>query len=65
VFPAAITWNLSLQYDVIREADGQDLQVYFNIDNLFDKDPPLIWSFVSNYDVLGRYFKFGVRYTMP
>ena len=65
VFPAAITWNLSLQYDVIREPDGQDLQVYFNIDNLFDKDPPLIWAFVSNYDVLGRYFKFGIRYTMP
>jgi outer membrane receptor protein involved in Fe transport len=65
LFPAAITWNLSLQYDVIQEPNGQNLQVYLNIDNLLDKDPPLIWSFVSNYDVMGRYFKVGLRYTMP
>jgi outer membrane receptor protein involved in Fe transport len=65
VFPAAITFNLHLAYDVIQEPDGRDLQVYFNVDNLLDKDPPIIWSFVSNYDVVGRFFKLGVRYTMP
>jgi iron complex outermembrane receptor protein len=65
VWPAAITWNLALTYDVIQEANGEDLQVYFNVDNLMNKDPPIIWSFVSNYDVVGRYFKIGVRYTLP
>lgn len=65
VWPAAITWDLALTYDVIQEPNGQDLQVYFNVDNLFDKDPPIIWWYVSNYDVVGRYFKIGVRYTLP
>ncbi|MDE2477082.1 MAG: TonB-dependent receptor [Alphaproteobacteria bacterium] len=65
IWPAAITWNLALSYDLIQEPDGQDLQVYFNIDNLLDKDPPIIWWYVSNYDVVGRYFKLGVRYTLP
>jgi iron complex outermembrane receptor protein len=65
IWPDAITFNLHVAYDVIQEPDGRDLQVYFNVDNLLDKNPPIIWSFVSNYDVVGRYFKVGVRYTMP
>jgi len=65
IWPAAMTWNLHLAYDVIQEPDGQDLQVYFNVDNLFDKDPPLIWFNVSTYDIVGRYFKIGIRYTTP
>lgn len=65
IWPAAVTWNLALTYDVIQEPSGQDLQIYFNIDNLLDKDPPIIWWYVSNYDVVGRYFKLGVRYTFP
>lgn len=65
VWPAAVTWNLHLAYDLIQEPDGRDLQVYLNVDNVLDKDPPIIWSFVSNYDVVGRFFKVGVRYTLP
>jgi iron complex outermembrane receptor protein len=65
VWPAAITWNLHLAYDVIQEPDGRDLQVYFNVDNLLDKDPPIIWWYLSNYDVVGRFFKVGIRYSMP
>jgi iron complex outermembrane recepter protein len=65
LWPAAITWNLALSYDLIQEPNGEDLQVYLNIDNLLDKDPPIIWWYVSNYDVVGRYFKIGVRYTLP
>lgn len=65
LWPAAVTWNLALTYDVIQEPNGQDLQVYFNVDNLLDKDPPIIWSYLSNYDVVGRFFKVGVRYTLP
>jgi iron complex outermembrane recepter protein len=65
VWPSAITWNLALTYDVIQEPNGEDLQVYFNVDNLLNKDPPIIWWYVSNYDVVGRYFKIGLRYTLP
>ena len=65
VWPAAITWNLALTYDVLQEPNGEDLQVYFNVDNLLNKDPPIIWWYVSNYDVVGRYFKIGLRYTLP
>ena len=64
-WPAAVTLNLSLAYDVIQEPSGQDLQVYLNVDNLLDTPPPLIWPFLSTYDVMGRYFKIGVRYTLP
>ncbi|HEX5278627.1 MAG TPA: TonB-dependent receptor [Micropepsaceae bacterium] len=64
-WPAAVTLNLSLAYDVIQEPSGQDLQVYFNIDNLLDTPPPLVWPFLSTYDVMGRFFKIGVRYTLP
>lgn len=65
LWPAAITWNLSLAYELIQEPNGEDLQVYLNVDNLLDKDPPIIWSYVSNYNVVGRYFKAGIRYTVP
>jgi outer membrane receptor protein involved in Fe transport len=65
LWPASITWNLALTYDLIQEPNGKDLQVYFNVNNLLDKSPPIIWSYVSNYDVVGRYFMLGVRYTMP
>ncbi len=65
IWPAAVTFNLHLAYDVIQEPDGRDLQVYLNVDNLLDKNPPIIWWYVSNYDVVGRYFKLGVRYSMP
>ncbi len=65
IWPSAITWNLAFTYDVIQEPNGQDLQVYFNIDNVFDKSPPIIWWYVSNYDVVGRFFKIGIRYSLP
>ena len=65
VFPASYQFNLGFTYDVIKEPDGRNLQAYLNIDNLFDKDPPIIWWYTSNYDVVGRYFKIGLRYTMP
>jgi outer membrane receptor protein involved in Fe transport len=65
VWPAAVTWNLRLAYDVIKRDNGENLQVYFNVDNVLDKNPPIIWWWVSTYDVVGRYFKIGLRYTTP
>jgi len=37
------------------------VQVYFNIDNAFDRDPPLPANGSAYYDLLGRTYKGGVR----
>jgi outer membrane receptor protein involved in Fe transport len=54
-----------------KPGDGPTLQVYTTINNLLDKDYPLvplssnpglpIATFRSIYDVVGRYFTLGVR----
>jgi outer membrane receptor protein involved in Fe transport len=63
IWPGATTFDLQVAYDVLKQSeDNQNLQVYFNMNNVFDKDPPLIWQYVSEYDVMGRYFELGLRY---
>jgi outer membrane receptor protein involved in Fe transport len=37
------------------------VQVYFNIDNAFDRDPPLPANGSAYYDLMGRTYKGGVR----
>ncbi|MCR5877215.1 TonB-dependent receptor domain-containing protein [Phenylobacterium sp. J367] len=65
-YPAYLYTDLTAQYDVT-----ESTQVYAKVENLFDKDPPLIAngtitiasSSGSNfYDLRGRFFGFGVRY---
>lgn len=48
----------------VRYAFGADKQftVYFNVDNVFDKDPPLPAPGSAYYDLLGRTYKGGVRF---
>jgi hypothetical protein len=66
LLPSSLQWNLALTYDVIQEDDGRDLQVYLNIDNLLNTAPPVgVWANMSSYDVMGRYFRVGLRYKMP
>lgn len=57
-----IYYNLSMSWDVVHDA-GKQFQVYMNIDNLFDKNPPIVaWSLSGGpYDLIGRAFKLGVR----
>ncbi len=46
-------------------SEGRRLQIYGVIDNLFDKDPPVVAiSMLSGapYDMTGRSFKLGVRF---
>jgi iron complex outermembrane recepter protein len=62
IWPAVTQFNLHLAYDVFPKEDNNALQVYLNVDNLFDKDPPEVWSSISNYDPIGRYFRLGLRY---
>jgi iron complex outermembrane recepter protein len=61
--------NFSLQYAVVNQ-DRRKFQLFFTVDNLFDKDPPLapsnaFVSFQTNaqlYDVIGRRFSTGIRF---
>ncbi|WP_407354000.1 TonB-dependent receptor domain-containing protein [Luteimonas sp. R10] len=40
---------------------GSDLEIYANINNLFDKAPPASSGFSAYYDVMGRYYAIGAR----
>lgn len=61
--------NLNAQY-TLWERDGRTVQIYGAINNLFDRDPPkdIPSSFgpTNNvlYDVIGRYFRIGARFTL-
>ncbi len=62
VWPEAVYWNTSLRYQVVDRPNRQ-IQAFLNIDNLFDKDPPIVAISIngSPYDLVGRAFKAGVR----
>lgn len=65
--------NLTLSYDVPLASTGTRLNVFLNVQNLFDTDPPKAGEINENFpgsfpgvyahgdDVLGRYFVFGVK----
>ena len=67
-FPSAYTFNLSENYDFYNDG-GTKLTAYLNVNNLLDKDPPghfqPVVAFLAGgnpYDLIGRTFKFGVRF---
>jgi outer membrane receptor protein involved in Fe transport len=45
----------------LRQFGGRDVEVYGNITNLFDKNPPPGSLYSPYYDVIGRYFTVGAR----
>jgi iron complex outermembrane recepter protein len=56
--------NASYRFENVGFVDG--LEVWGNISNLFDKDPPLVGGGVGGtnpvfYDAIGRYFRVGIR----
>ncbi|MDT9600373.1 TonB-dependent receptor [Sphingosinicella rhizophila] len=61
--------DLSARYNIGDLLGGGDTEIYAGVDNLFDRDPPIIpTDFISNvgtnasiYDVIGRKFFVGVR----
>lgn len=61
-WPAATYWNANVQYTFIDEPDKR-VQGYFTVDNLFDKQPPIVAISINGtaYDLIGRAFKVGVR----
>lgn len=65
VFPALVYFNLNATYD-IKQGDAK-YQLFANVNNLFDKDPPAFAIAAINlggnpYDYVGRTFKVGVRF---
>ncbi|MEJ6011595.1 TonB-dependent receptor domain-containing protein [Novosphingobium aquae] len=57
--PAVAYVDLGLRYNF---GPDKRFQVYFNVDNLFDKDPPLPANGSAYYDLMGRTYKGGVRF---
>ncbi len=59
-------YNLNMSYNIIDEPESnRRLQLFGVIDNLLDKDPPIVALEVkggSPYDVAGRRFKVGLRF---
>jgi iron complex outermembrane receptor protein len=65
VWPETLYFNLNASYELLREGDRR-LQVFGVVDNLLDKDPPIAaMTFLggSPYNLMGRYFKAGVRFS--
>jgi outer membrane receptor protein involved in Fe transport len=67
---AVYYYNLAVTYKF--QAVGGDMEAFANINNLFDKDPPLLPAtnqpglvYPTNqslYDVVGRYYSAGIRF---
>ena len=66
--PGQVLFNGNMSYDLIKE-DNKSLQVYTTINNLFDRKPKAIASISLNnlanqyYDIMGRMFRVGFRFT--
>lgn len=59
---SAVTYfDMGLRYKL---PTAKNIVVFFNIDNLFDRDPPLPANGSAYYDLLGRTFKGGVRFAL-
>jgi iron complex outermembrane receptor protein len=69
--PDAWYVDYTLNYKVI-DRPGRHLDAYFRVDNLFNKAPPVVagsanispGANVLLYDLLGRYFHVGVRFSL-
>jgi iron complex outermembrane receptor protein len=59
-----VYWNGAFAYK-LKTAPGRASELYVNVDNIFDKKPPIV-AWVLNggpYDLVGRSFKLGFRYS--
>ena len=63
IWPSALLYNLTFHYDFLDDPN-QHLQGYLNIDNVLNKQPPVIAISIngSPYDLIGRSFKLGLRF---
>lgn len=68
--------DAGVTYEIFTNRDGRQAETFFNVSNLLDKDPPVVaqgpggFPYASSptnpglYDVLGRTFRAGVRFSM-
>jgi outer membrane receptor protein involved in Fe transport len=58
-----VYWNGAFAWDLKTAGSDRTEQVYVNIDNIFDKQPPIVaWQLSGGpYDLVGRSFKLGFR----
>lgn len=59
--PAYTYFDLQLSQKVPFGDGDKHFELYGNVSNLFDKNPPLYSTFSPYYDVIGRYMTAGVR----
>ncbi|WP_343520277.1 TonB-dependent receptor [Sphingomonas sp.] len=52
---------VDLQLSQTLKADGREFDIYANVSNLFDKDPPIASLFSPFYDTVGRFVTVGAR----
>jgi outer membrane receptor protein involved in Fe transport len=65
-YPAAVYFNWTGAVDVIN-SENKQLSVFAVVNNIFDRDPPqtALVGLINGgdpYDLVGRYFKAGVRF---
>ena len=58
--PAYTYVDLQLSAKIPTSA-GPDMEIYANVSNLFDKDPPIASAFSPFYDTIGRFMTVGTR----
>jgi outer membrane receptor protein involved in Fe transport len=58
--PAYMYFDLGASYK-FKVLDDKEVEVFGNINNLFDKSPPVSSAFSPYYDIIGRYFVVGAR----
>lgn len=61
IVPAYTLVNVGASYDF--GGNGQRRELYLAISNLFDRDPPLPANGTAYYDLMGRSFRVGARFS--
>jgi hypothetical protein len=64
--PSYLVYGLNANYRFEHVAGSKSIDLWANVSNLFDKDPPLMGGGVGGtqpifFDTLGRYYKIGIR----
>jgi hypothetical protein len=54
-------FDLQTTIRIPTKAGGPQMELYGNVTNLFDKDPPISSLYSPYYDVIGRYITVGAR----
>ena len=64
IWPNAVYLNINLAYDLYAREDNRKVQLYLDINNVLNAQPPVIADQISGspWDLVGRDFKMGIRF---